>query len=103
MPGERAQTAVSGWTAQTAVAEETAQTNLAGWTAETAVAGERAQTNLAGWRAHTAMTDHEMYGVGHKLHHFVDMRDFPENKHAQYNAMSLQNPKHIPFSVEREN
>lgn len=64
---------MAGWRAQAAVS---------GWRAQAAVAGKRAQRDLAGWRSQTVMTDHEMYGVGHKLHHFVDLREFPEDKHA---------------------
>ena len=55
---------------------------VAGERAQTAVSGWRTQRDLAGWGAQTATTDQEMYGLGHERHHFVDLREFPEDKHA---------------------
>ena len=92
--GERAQRDFAGWRAQTG---ERAQRDFAGWRAQT---GERAQRDFAGWRAQAATTDQEMYGLGHELHHFVDLREFPEDTHAQY--MSLHKTKQS-FSFETGN
>lgn len=98
----RTERAMAGWRAQTVVSGWRAQTPVSGWRAQTAMAGERAQRHLAGRRSQTAMTDHEMYGVENTRQHFVDLREFPEDKLAQH-YMSLHKPRHIPFSFETEN
>ena len=93
----RSDGAKAGQSSPMAEAGERAQTAVSGWGAQGDLAGQRAQT---GERAQTVTTDQEMYGLGHDLHHFVDLREFPEDKHAQY--MSLHKTQSF-FSFETGN
>lgn len=47
--------------------------------------GVRTEWAMAGERAQTEVADQEMRGVGHKLHHFADLREFPYLKTNMHN------------------
>ncbi len=58
---------------------------------------------MAGWKTQTVVADREMHGIGHKLHHFADLREFPNLKTNMHNTCTCMIQTHILFSFETGN